>query len=162
MTETLPKIDEIREEVEEITLQILKREVNDHESKMFDLKFEYGFREQNKIQKLRGGKIIKKREKKEVINVGGGGAADKVKKEKQKGGRIKWNPNEADEEVEEEPVVKRIVEKMSMDDLMGNIAAGMAQKEKTKSIHELMAERKAKVQEDIKNGLIEDPNKDKK
>ena len=46
MTESLPAIDEIRDEVESITLKIFKREPNDHESKMFDIKFEYGFREQ--------------------------------------------------------------------------------------------------------------------
>lgn len=40
---------------------------------MFDIKFEYGFREQAKITKMRGGKTVKKREKKEVINIGGGG-----------------------------------------------------------------------------------------
>lgn len=45
MVSSLPKIDEIREEVEEIKINILKREINDHETKMFDLRFEYGFRE---------------------------------------------------------------------------------------------------------------------
>ena len=51
---------------------------------MFDIKFEYGFREQTKVKKLRGGKVIKKREKKECINIGGGGAKDKVEKPKNK------------------------------------------------------------------------------
>ena len=80
MTESIPEVDELREEVEEINLQIMKREPNDHESKMFDLKFEYGFREQvKKVTRLRGGKVIKKREKREILNIGGGGAADKLK-----------------------------------------------------------------------------------
>jgi hypothetical protein len=45
MIETLPKIDELNELVDEIKLSILKREPCDHESKMFDIKYEYGFRE---------------------------------------------------------------------------------------------------------------------
>jgi hypothetical protein len=85
MITSLPKIDEIREEVEEFKIDILKREINDHETKMFDLKFEYGFREQAKLKKLRGGKTSRvKRSKREMINVGGGGAADKLARENQK------------------------------------------------------------------------------
>lgn len=43
---------------------------------MFDLKFEYGFREHNKIKKLRGGKIKREKIKREIINIGGGGATN--------------------------------------------------------------------------------------
>ena len=78
MTESLPEIDEINEEVESINMKIMQREVNDHENKMFDIKYEYGFREQNKIKKMRGGRSSKKRVKKDMINIGGGGAAEKL------------------------------------------------------------------------------------
>lgn len=55
MTECLPKIDELNDEIEKIKLIIMKRDPNDHESKMFDIKYEYGFREQNKIKRLKKG-----------------------------------------------------------------------------------------------------------
>jgi hypothetical protein len=87
---------------------------------MFDIKFEYGFREQAKTKKLRGGKVIKKREKKECINIGGGGAKDKIEKPKNKRQRTKME-EEVDEDVPEEPVIQKIVEKVSMEELMGQM-----------------------------------------
>lgn len=74
-------MDEISTEVDKVMMKIFKRESNEHDRRMFDIKFEYGFREQKKANKLRGGKTVKKKEKKKMINTGGGGAKDK-KREK--------------------------------------------------------------------------------
>ena len=86
---------------------------------MFDIKFEYGFREQKKTTKLRGGKVVKKREKKECINIGGDGNGPREKKKRQKPNKYK------DEELseEEEPEVKKVITKVSMDDLLGQMMA---------------------------------------
>ena len=90
---------------------------------MFDIKFEYGFREQKKqLPKLRGGKVVKKREKKECINIGGGGNKPnepREKKKRQKPGKYK----EEELSEEEEPEIKKVITKVSMDDLLGSMMA---------------------------------------
>ena len=119
MIETIPKIDQLDDQVEKIQLKILQRDHNDHDHRMFDIKFEYGFREQKKTTKLRGGKVVKKREKKECINIGGDGNGPREKKKRQKPNKYK------DEELseEEEPEVKKVITKVSMDDLLGQMMA---------------------------------------
>ena len=108
MTETLPKIDELDDQIEKIALKIYKRDHNDHDHRMFEIKFEYGFREQKKQLRLRGGKVVKKREKKECINIGGGGANKDGQKEKKKRQRPgKYKEEELSEE--EEPEVKKVI-----------------------------------------------------
>ena len=119
MIETIPKIDQLDDQVEKIQLKIFKRDHNEHDHRMFDIKFEYGFREQKKTTKLRGGKVVKKREKKECINIGGDGNGPREKKKRQKPNKYK------DEELseEEEPEVKKVITKVSMDDLLGQMMA---------------------------------------
>ena len=68
------------------------------------------------MKKLRGGKTSKaKKTKREMINIGGGGAADKLNKEKgAKPKRSRPNKKAEVESEEEEEEVKKVIEKVSI------------------------------------------------
>ena len=84
MISKLEEEEKIDESLNISKIVIQGRENNDHDHKMFEIKFEYGFREQAKIQRIKNQKNGKIKLKRSMNDKNEGEQGNKELKEKKK------------------------------------------------------------------------------
>eukprot|EP00347_Sterkiella_histriomuscorum_P008161 403346149 len=155
-----------------------KQPIQPGEGDQVQMKYEFGFREKSKIKKFKGGKKPRdpnapKKEKLQIINIGGGGQKSKEQNDEEKGakkkkqqeykkrGRKKKGMYDDDDDIQEQkqPDVTevKVVEKVSLDNLLKKDSV-----EKKLSVSELLAKKKLESPQKEEKELLEQNKSPKK